>query len=211
MTANNTQAPVDENDDGLERVTLDRRKFLRVSALSALVVGGIGLDVVSAVPAFAVSLNRGRARDYAYRNVNSYPSGTSRSNDCTGFVSRALHYGGLPYSNGVGGRWSPGNVPWVRAQDFVVFMINKRWATIHSADLRKSKLPDVRVGDVIWYRWNNSADPRNHHMSIVTKVTSSRTYVTQHSVSAKDRRWNYSSTGRPIRSPDVANVLRFRV
>ncbi|WP_409470728.1 amidase domain-containing protein [Streptomyces sp. HC307] len=125
--------------------------------------------------------------------VTHWDSPSFYDQDCTNFVSRAIHHGGDVRMKGSGDEnhkskdywWrKPSNWiheetwTWINAGYFKTFMERHM---LHS----KRNTSNAFTGDIIFYDWKN--DGKVDHASIITKISNGKIYVTQHNKNYKYR------------------------
>ncbi|MEV5340274.1 DNRLRE domain-containing protein [Streptomyces sp. NPDC052676] len=125
------------------------------------------------------------------------------SQDCTNFVSRAIHLGGEVRMKGSGDEdhksknywWrKPSNWihdetwTWINAGYFKTFMEKHM---LHS----KRNTSNAFTGDIIFYDWEN--DGKVNHASIISKISNGKIYVTQHNTNYKYRSLAAQKSAKP--------------
>jgi hypothetical protein len=146
------------------------------------------------------STGRTKVKDYALKWWNSknsaYP--THYTNDCTNFVSQALHAGGWSMKSGLwntnNGWWARTSVkpyssyPWGGAENFYQFAVNKSGrTTIHRY------VYDMRIGDVLQYKSSGSSG-KNHTMVATAKASNGMPYLTYHTTNTRNRPFSEMNT-----------------
>lgn len=133
------------------------------------------------------------------------------TDDCTNFVSSAMHTGGgLPTTSW----WKrprtahhPRPRSWTVAQTFANQMIKHGWMTTTDiADLGASIIPSAQPGDIIW--WHDQANTEEYtHVALVVRVTSTGTWIDQHTDNRHLAAWNKTW----LENPSARGVLRARL
>lgn len=133
--------------------------------------------------------------------------------DCTYFISQALYVGGLDetsrwilsstdQSNRGGSKWTDTHT-WPTATATVAdalknYLVNEAdVATIRQLNWRINEVPDAALGDIIAYDWDNGADGKIDHLSMITGFSSDNNQyplVSQHTPEQRDRGWTWADT-----------------
>jgi len=155
------------------------------------------LNSEKAISAQSYSYDGADAATYARKYALSpNPAYATWGNDCTNFVSQALHYGGIPERLTTSGnylKWyyttsydvSPS---WINVDDFYEVLNSY---TIFSSELDYAS--ELELGDVVQYDMYEDGDW--NHTAIVTKITTSGTrdlpLVSYHSENQLNVAWDF--------------------
>jgi RHS repeat-associated protein len=144
-----------------------------------------------------LGVNRRGVATWAHNNVNSYVN--AFGDDCTNFVSRALHYGGGdPMHEGVVYDIQNDNYWWydkanLRAPYSHSWSVSNELAKHlwlrHSYFIRYWK--NATKGDVIFINWQGNNFSGIGHVGVVTGMWHEKPLITQHTPSQKDIPLNY--------------------
>ncbi|MFF3416034.1 DNRLRE domain-containing protein [Streptomyces sp. NPDC002698] len=125
--------------------------------------------------------------------VSNWDASAMYSQDCTNFVSRAMHLGGDIRMKGSGDENYKSKDYWWRKPSNWVH--EETWTWINASYLKtfmerhmlhsKRNTSNAFTGDVIFYDWKN--DGKVDHASIITKISNGKIYVTQHNKNYKYR------------------------
>lgn len=163
-------------------------------------------NIVVATPYVVQRINDGydrkKAVEYAEKYWNTH-SGSYRyfgEDDCTNFVSQALHAGGIGmnFTTSRGkGWWYRGpkeewSLSWAVAHSLVMYLRHNKKSQGPRAEER-SHAKGLEIGDVICYDWQG--DGRWDHNTIVTKIDpNGEPLVNAHSVDSQHRYWEYTDS-----------------
>ncbi|WAZ23051.1 DNRLRE domain-containing protein [Streptomyces cinnabarinus] len=125
--------------------------------------------------------------------VSNWDAPAMYAQDCTNFVSRAVHFGGsVKMKGGIGDRPYSVDAWWrkkgILGPDETYTWVVSGWLKkfternmLHS----KRNTSNAYVGDIIFYDWDNNGVI--NHASIITKISNGKIYVTQHNKNYKYR------------------------
>lgn len=155
------------------------------------------------------------AKKYSIYQNGDYPYYTA---DCTNFASQVVQAGGMKQStskNASGMAWymkkNPGlsfnkfdySVPWINAHQFQVYW-NAQGKKITGHTNKNSVQSTANVGDALVYQ--SKTTYQAWHVAIVTKKVNGKIYITQHSVSLNDAKWEDRNLDM---SQNVVMVVKF--
>lgn len=126
---------------------------------------------------YPASFNPTKAAEWAEKFYNNEAPDQVKSDPCTQFVSRALHYGGgLPLDNS----WFPktdtakellnfghDSKEWYNATSLKNRLVKKGWVQA-SRPVRPGQIVTGSLGDLVYYQWKGLDDTVHVHMAIVT-------------------------------------------
>ncbi|MER5398531.1 DNRLRE domain-containing protein [Streptomyces sp. NPDC002599] len=159
---------------------------------------GDSTDDGSETTATAVSFDALQAGTYlrtgaATWAVINWDASAMYSQDCTNFVSRAMHLGGDIRMKGSGDESHKSKDYWWRKPSNWVH--DETWTWINAAYLKtfmerhmlssKRNTSNAFTGDIVFYDWKN--DGKVDHASIISKISNGKIYVTQHNKNYKYR------------------------
>lgn len=135
--------------------------------------------------------NRSVAQSWAYVHVwdpEAIPNG-----DCTWYASQALWAGGLPQTS----TWAPSNwygsktLTAIRAELLPDYLVSAGLATKKTIYWGDNTAAGAQIGDLIVYDWDNGADGKIDHVSIVTGFSGTYPLVSQHTTARWNRGWSW--------------------
>ncbi|SBT92456.1 Putative amidase domain-containing protein [Streptomyces sp. DI166] len=135
--------------------------------------------------------------------VSNWNAPAMYSQDCTNFVSRAIHYGGSVKMKGSGDEDHKSKSYWWRKpsnwfHDETYTWINaaylKTFMERHMLDSKRNT-SNAFTGDIVFYDWKN--DGKIDHASIISKISNGKIYVTQHNKNYKYRSLSAQKNAEP--------------
>lgn len=117
-------------------------------------------------------------------NYNYYPN-----NDCANFVSQCMgdsNAGNLPTD----GTWYPYSLAWINADSLYNYIVNNRgWLRAYSTSTSylDSYAKQMKVGDLVFYRWSTSGSTKDHVSIVVAFDSAGNPLVDAHT----NNRWHY--------------------
>ncbi|MEU6226601.1 DNRLRE domain-containing protein [Streptomyces sp. NPDC047042] len=126
--------------------------------------------------------------------VTNWNSKAMYKQDCTNFVSRAIHFGGGVKMKNTGSKperleswWRKPN-PYDLGKDESITWVNaaylKGFTQVYMLSSKRNT-SNAFTGDIIFYDWEN--DGKINHTSIISKISNGKIYVTQHNKNYKYR------------------------
>ncbi|MGV9455807.1 DNRLRE domain-containing protein [Streptomyces sp. NPDC003635] len=135
--------------------------------------------------------------------VSNWNAPAMYSQDCTNFVSRAMHHGGSIRMKGSGDENHKSKDYWWRKPNNWIH--DETWTWINASYLKtfmerhmlhsKRNTSNAFTGDIVFYDWTN--DGKVDHASIISKISNGKIYVTQHNKNYKYRALSAQKSAQP--------------